>query len=564
MQYKLSFGTYNSHFINIEIIFKAWNKDSLELNLPIWRPGRYEAANYSKNLTCFSATSEDGLLEWARKGHSTWKVNTRRKSTFSINYKYYAHTMDAGSSWYDDTLIYINFINCLLSCKELIHEPATLDIALPEDYNVGCALEKTGNRFIAKDYYELVDSPLVASASLKQLKYQVKNIDFYIWYYGRPAVSDETLVKDFKKFSAAQLATFGSFPTPHYHFLIIFLPYKSYHGVEHGASTVICLGPQGHVTESKLYTELLGVSSHELFHAWNIIKIRPEEMLPYDFNNPIQFKTGFVAEGFTTYYGDLMLCRSQVFDRVQYFKELNAIIDRHNFNFGKSNESVVSSSLGLWVDGYHTGAPNKKSSIYVEGAMIALALDLRIRQKSENTKSLDNVMLELWHSYGKADKGYSLKDIQATCEKVHGESLSLFFNKYVKGIDPIMGLIKGLLDHVGCTLIEQPNENFIARRLGLRGSYSANKFTVMQIHPDSVANKFISLQDEIMTINNTSSLKWKSETDDQVTIKLNRNNQEVEVDYSIGTYNYFNQSKLSLSPGITDKQISALNGWLQL
>src|SRR5690606_21236898 len=112
-----------------------------------------------------------------------------------------------------------------------------------------------------------------------------------------------------------------------------------------------CLGPGEKLHEDELYSQLLGVSSHELFHAWNIIKIRPKELSPYRFDKEVAFPTGYVAEGFTTYYGDLFLVRSNVFDHDTYFKELNLLFKRHYSNFGRLNYSLINSSIDLWVDG---------------------------------------------------------------------------------------------------------------------------------------------------------------------------------------------------------------------
>ena len=166
---------------------------------------------------------------------------------------------------------------------------------------------------VAQDYAELVDSRLIASNQLHTHSYSVANAEFHLdvmgdWY------PDDPVIEDFRKFTEYQLQFFGgSFPSDQFRFLIQALPYKHYHGVEHQNSTVITLGPASDLKDRSLYKELLGVSSHELFHCWNVTRIRPKEMVPYDFSREAYHSTGFITEGLTTYYGDWMLYRSGVF-----------------------------------------------------------------------------------------------------------------------------------------------------------------------------------------------------------------------------------------------------------
>lgn len=145
---------------------------------------------------------------------------------------------------------------------------------------------------------------------------------------------------------------------------------------------MIVLGPDDE--GEGLYTDLLGVSSHELFHAWNIIRIRPQELLPYDFTKENYFTTCFVAEGVTTYYGDLFLRRSGIFDDVAYYRELQVYMKRHFENNRDAQQSLAESSWDLWLDGYEKGIPKRKVSVYHKGALVALILDITIRKNHQH------------------------------------------------------------------------------------------------------------------------------------------------------------------------------------
>ena len=384
---------------------------------------------------------------------------------------------------------------------ERITELCILSINIPENYKTGTSLEGTGsNTWQARNYYTLADSPLLASPDLKHLTYDAEGVPFHILIYGDIQSDPERLISDFKRFSAYQIREMGDFPESAYHFLLITMPYKLYHGVEHGASTVICLGPSAEVGTS-LYDELLGISSHELFHAWNILKIRPVELMPYRFNEVPVFNTGFVAEGFTTYFGDLMLVRSGVKDEQWFFNELAKLFKRHYENFGRQYTSVADSSIDLWVDGYQVSAPHRKSSIYVEGAIVALILDLSIRSASGQEKSLIDLMLILYNDFAKFQKGYTAEQIQSIAEQLLGRPAEDIFNNYVYGLTDTRDEIDKLLLHYGLQISEKQNENILERCFGMRLSESNGQWKIVKTCPGSPAEAAVRPDDVIIEIN---------------------------------------------------------------
>jgi predicted metalloprotease with PDZ domain len=182
-------------------------------------------------------------------------------------------------------------------------------------------------------------------------------------------------------------------PVDEYHFIFQIVPYKFYHGVEHKKSTVITIGPGYAINGGDVYEDVLGVSCHELFHLWNIKTIRPIEMLPYDYTKENYSRSGYVYEGFTTYYGDKILLSSDVFNEQQYFVTLQERLLKHFHNFGRFSLSVTDSSWETWLDGYLPGAPYRKTNIYDEGCLIAFMLDVLILKATGNTKSLRDVCL---------------------------------------------------------------------------------------------------------------------------------------------------------------------------
>jgi predicted metalloprotease with PDZ domain len=468
MHYTLSSVNTASRFIEIECKIDNINTQIIDLQLPAWRPGRYELQHFAKNIQQFkvyNAANKELISKKTTKDR--WQVLTEGETAIVVRYRYYANVKDAGGSFVSDEFWYINPVNLCVYADTKLNEPCTLELNMPDNFQIACGLPQADyksatitapianrgerqNKLLAQNYYELVDSPLLASATLQCQSYEIGQTQFFVWFQGNYKPNWSRILPDFETFSSVQIEMMGEFPESEYHFLNLILPTAFYHGVEHRHSTMIVLGPDDEGAE--LYSDLLGVSSHELFHAWNIIKIRPIELLPYDFTKENYFETCFVAEGVTTYYGDLFLKRAGVFDESDYLRELEVILKQHFENAQHAQLSLAESSWDLWLDGYSKGIPDRKVSVYHKGAIAALILDLTIRRKYNHTRSLDDVMRQLWHDFGKPYIGYSAEDYKNIVENVMGESLDWYWADCIFGNVPLETHLNKALDWVGLTM----------------------------------------------------------------------------------------------------------------
>lgn len=459
MHYRLYSDNLESRYIEVECSMKVTPAEVLEIQLPAWRPGRYELQNFAKNIQKFGVFDVEGnALSFRKITKDRWLIQTRGASDIVVRYNYYSNVLNAGSSYVSAEFWYVNPVNLCVYADENLNKPCTLELIIPDNYQIACGLPKkpesvsTGSKtLLAKDYYELVDSPLIASATIQCQTYQVDTTIFYVWMQGNIKPDWHRILNDFEKFTSVQIKTMGVFPEPEYHFLNLILSTPYYHGVEHRHSTMIVLGPDDE--GEGLYTDLLGVSSHELFHAWNIIRIRPKELLPYDFTKENYFTTCFVAEGVTTYYGDLFLRRSGVFDDAAYFRELQVYMKRHFENNRDAQQSLVESSWDLWLDGYEKGIPRRKVSVYHKGALAALVLDITIRKNHGHKKSLDDVMRLMWERCGMPFVGYSFEDYQAVVEEVAGEALEWYWKDCILSNIPLENHLNQALLWVGLQMV---------------------------------------------------------------------------------------------------------------
>jgi len=449
MQYFIHRINPLSQYIHLELHLYCKEREEISLQLPAWRPGRYELANYAQKIRKLEVEVNKNNVPVNKITKDLWTFTAMEGGLHIIKYDFHASQMDAGGSWSDDEQLYLNFINFIFEVKNRSEEEIDVLIALPENYKVATALPSDGNKhYKALNFQHLVDSPLIASPSLTHHTYEVAKTTFHLWFQGEIHFDIEQLLMIFQNFTQKQINAFGEFPALDYHFLFQLLPYKHYHGVEHQFSTVITLGPAEKLKEKDFLEKLIGVSSHELYHFWNVCRIRPKELMPYDFSKEAYIDTGVVAEGVTTYMGDLFLLKSGYYTLEDYLKVLEKLLDREYESFGWQNQSIVDSSLDLWLDGYKAGIPEKKVSIYNRGALISLFLDLILL---DHGNSLHEVMKEMWLKFGKTKTGYSLKDYQATISSMVSSASIIddFFDKYIKGTEDLWPLLYDQLNSIG-------------------------------------------------------------------------------------------------------------------
>lgn len=508
MHYHIYFDQANHHYVNIDYTLSNVSQEQLVIHLPAWRPGRYELGNFAKNIQKWAAYDEKGTpLIHQKLTKDSWRVQCKGAKSVVIKYNYYAAELNAGSTYLDENQLYINPVNCLLYVKERMNEACIVDLKLPADYRVATGMKKDEKvkdlvRLTCADFHELADSPLIASATLQHNQFVLDGIEFNIWLQGECKPNWPKIICDFFIFINEHFVMMKEFPVQEYHFLFQLTPYAYYHGVEHLTSTAIVLGPSNEFVNKDWYDEFLGISSHELFHTWNIKTIRPVEMMPYDYSKENYSRLGFVAEGVTTYYGDFLLYRSGVFSDDDYYKTFNEQLQKHFDNFGRFNLSVADSSFDTWLDGYNPGVPNRKVSIYTEGCLIAFMTDILIRKQTENKKSLDDVMRSLYTEFGQKKIGYSESDYMGLIEKHTGNSWKDFFAAFVYGTQSFEATIKESLDYLGLEMEVQPSKKFHEAKLGFKVMEDGILSRVSAIYPNSIADKGgVSLSDKIVAIN---------------------------------------------------------------
>ncbi len=499
--YTIDCDNAQQHFIKIKVQFPV-DENKTIIHLPSWRPGRYELGNFAKNIKNFKVFNDQNkAVNFHKINKDSWEISSNETKYIKIEYQYYANELNAGSSYFDEQQLYVNPVNCFLYAegKELF--PISLELNIPKNYTIASSLVQENNFLLAENFDELVDSPFICSENLEKRSYSVADTNFHIWFNNQLNIPWERVLTDFRSFTVKQIEDFGEFPVSEYHFLIQSLPYLAYHGVEHLKSTVITLGPSYDLFENR-YEELLGVSSHELYHVWNVKSIRPKELLPYNFKKENYSELGYIYEGITTYLGDLYLLKSGVFSLENYLKELSAQFQKHFDNPGRFAYSVAQSSYDTWLDGYVPGVPGRKVSIYTEGCLLAFVMDAKIRKATNNKRGIEEVMKRLYYNFAQNNKGYTKKDFIDQLENICGYSFQDFFNDYVHGTTPYETILLEALDFIGLELIQTPSNSYSEANLGMKTVNQANHLLISAIYPGSPADMAgLSLGDELIALN---------------------------------------------------------------
>ena len=510
IQYKISCPNPASQFLQIELRFDCQAQERMHLQLPAWRAGRYQIANYAQNLRGFTASNLNGeSIPFTKTSKDCWEFLALENTTLVVTYSYWAGKMDAGSAWVDDQQVYVNLVNCCFELLGRSAEAITVQLDL-DDYpqRVLTLKQQEPSTWIAENYQVLADATLLAAKNLHRETYRVGSSQFHAWFHGEIHFDRTGFIDQLKAFTSRMIADFGSFPEPEYQFIFQLLPYPHYHGVEHRRGTVITFGPANSLTEAEAMEELLGISCHELYHAWNVCRIRPEELLPYDFSRETYTQAGLVLEGVTTYFGDLYLLKSGVYDLPTYLRHLEKIVQRESQHFGWKNASIEESSIDLWLDGYVQGVPDRKVNIYSHGALICLCLDVQLLKEGS---SLAQVMNGLWENFGLPFKGYELHDFEKGIADRSAEpkKITQFFDAFVRGRADLFPVLEDCLQELGVLVRKDETENTVFNVLGIQVNAQQ---VIKKIHPESTAHRHLMANDLLLSLDlKADSLHWEVE-----------------------------------------------------
>lgn len=423
-----------AHHYLVKLIFTA-RAQSHQLTLPVWIPGSYMVREFSKNIITLGASQNNQTIASRQIDKNNWLLEgLTAGDQVEVSYTVYAYEYGIRTAFLDAKRGYFNPTSLCLSVVDYEDETHQVQFAdLPDAWQVACGLAADESEvFNAKNYDELIDSPFELGA-FERLEFSVAGVNHYLILSGTiPPFDRERMISDMHKICDYQIKLFGgAAPYSGYGF-ILNLSGEIYTGLEHRNSTLLMAPyyalPNLNRSNDEDYIKLLGLISHEFFHTWNVKRIKPQVFTPYNLVQENYTKLLWWFEGVTSYYDDLVLYRSGVINQEKY---LSFITDNLNnvYKFaGVTQQSLANSSLTSWIKYYRQdeNSPNSIVSYYVKGSLVALCLDLLIREQSEF--SLDDVMRYLFQQWQQNPVGVGEDEIPALIKAATGVDLAEFIH----------------------------------------------------------------------------------------------------------------------------------------
>jgi predicted metalloprotease with PDZ domain len=465
------------------------------LRLPVWIPGSYLVREFARHWSAPTATQGKRRVLIEALDKNTWVAHCEGEEALEVSATVVAHDPSVRTAWLDSERGFFNGTSMFLMVEGRAQEPQHVLLeGLPRTWRVATSMPPVAvdargqGRYAAQDYDELVDHPFELGEFWRG-QFVVAGVPHEFVVSGaRQDFDGERLLADTRRICQTQIAFWhgrGKPPHKHYAFLLNVVG-EGHGGLEHRASTaLICsrhqLPREGDAAQSDAYTDLLGLISHEYFHTWNVKRLRPAEFARYDYLRENYTHLLWFFEGFTSYYDDLMLLRSGRIDANEYLRCLAKSVNATLAVPGRHTSSVAQASFDAWIKFYRPdeSSPNTTVSYYSKGALVALALDLRLRV--EGHAGLDAVMRQLWQVSrgGPIDEG-AIGDALA---KVGGRSYASELRAWVHGTEELP--LQDLLQAAGVRW--QHSAPSVAQRLGVRLVESGSRLRISHVLDGGIA-----------------------------------------------------------------------------
>jgi predicted metalloprotease with PDZ domain len=428
IDYTATITNPTSHLYDVEIQIKGIRDTSLSVSLPAWSPGMYRIENYARNVQDFrAANTRNQSVKWEKTDKQTWRVTKANGDDVVVHYQVYSTALADDMADVAPPTLFMYVVGQK-------HVPCTLKYNPPPGWNVYTALEKRGDRYYASDYDIFIDAPAFAGRDFKVLEFETGGARHQL-VFSKPNISMSAaqVTSDVKDIVEAAKAIFGKLPYNDYTFLLKVLP-QAANSVEHLNSTHITVGENDFVTQSS-YRQVLSTIAHEYFHLWNVKRIRPAVLGPFDYTREVQTRLLWESEGITSYYADLLLERSGIDLPSEFIGRMGGLIDLMQRTPGRKLMSAEEASWDAWLRA--DNADTTASSYYVKGELIGLLLDIEIRARTKGQKSLDDVMRYLMETYANKGIGFPEDGFLKAVEMVAGSDFHEFFQTAVQGRDEL-------------------------------------------------------------------------------------------------------------------------------
>ncbi len=533
ISYTISTAEPHTHYAEVSLTVSNYTKEYIDFKLPVWAPGSYLIREFPRFVEDFKASYSRSDLKSEKITKNTWRVYTNNQSSVTVSYKVYCNELSVRTSFVDDSHAYFNGTSVFMYVDELKQKEGTIKIIPHSNFKkIATSLKSKGkNTFSFINYDYLVDAP-IEIGNHEEFEFKAGGTKHRVAIYGKGNYNIDTLKRDMAKVCQSATDIFGENPNKEYLFIVHNLTVGS-GGLEHINSTTLQVNRNTY--EGGKYKGFLNLVAHEYFHLWNVKRIRPEALGPFDYEKENYTHLLWVMEGFTSYYQELILYRAGIYSKEDLVNKMRSKISYIENSVGNKVQSVTESSFDAWIKAYrpHENSANTTISYYSKGATLALMLEFEIINNTKGEKCLDDVMKYLYEEYAKKKKrGFTDKEFQDAVELIAGKKLDNFFQEKV--FKPGEVDYKTRFNYVG---YDFNKETVVKEDASLGARFSGNRITSLR-RGGNAYDGGLNVNDYVLTIDgkkvkDLSKALSKKKAGDMVEITVSRDNIERTLNFKL-------------------------------
>lgn len=566
--YKVSFPEPHTHYIEVSLDLPIQKKKVVDLKMPVWTPGSYLVREFARHVESI-AVGANAKVKKVAKNH--WQILPAENGTVHITYRVYAFELSVRTSFVDADMAVLNGASVFLRVDS--KEKSEYEIQIqphPTWRKVSTALKTVGdNPFMRKadDFDELVDAPILLG-NQAIFTFDVAGVPHIVAMAGQAEYDENRLKDDMKKVCLEASKVIGEHPCKEYTFLIINASGGS-GGLEHANSCLLHTSRNVYNHEGH-YKNFLGLVAHEYFHLWNVKRIRPIELGPFDYDNENYTNLLWISEGFTSYYDDLICQRAGIIPTDRFLEITASNLNTIENMPGNLVQPLCESSADAWIKYYRSNenSNNSATNYYTKGSIIGLLLDLQIIDATNGKHGLDTLMRILYQKYyKKMGRGFTEDEFQKEVEKLVGQEMNDFFDGYIKGVEPIK--YNEYFKRAGYKLINL-NEGKAELGLGVGLNTNGGKAIVTSVLKGSPSWKYgVNVNDEVIAVDNyrvgteINSILNLRDGGDTVSVLISRDGLVRSLQVKLEPYVSFN-FRLEKQPNLAPTELRVMKKWLSI
>ena len=503
IRFEVSFAEPQTHYMEIKMEISGLKKDFVDVKMPVWTPGSYLVREYAKHVESVEAQNGTGAgLDVSKINKNTWRIASAQNETIVLRYRVYGFEVSVRTNFIDDTHAFLSPAATFMYVDGLLDQPAEISVVPHATWaTVSTGLEPVEgkpNTYMAADFDQLFDSPIEVG-NQDVFMFEAAGVHHEIAMVGGGNYDKERLIRDCTAIVEESTRIFGVNPNKRYVFIVH--NYQSGGGgLEHINSTVLGASRNGYQTE-RSYVGFLGLVAHEYFHLWNVKRLRPVELGPFNYDAENYTTSLWMMEGFTAYYDNMLLRRTGFLSENAYLQALVSDINAVENRAGNQIQSAEQASFDAWIKYYRPdeNSANTSVSYYSKGALLAMLLDLHILNATNGEKRLDDVLRTAYETfYVKEQRGFRQHEFQELMEKVAGVSVEEIF-QLARTTEPID--YNSYLNAAGYELKDY-NQGRNIPELGFSSTVQDGRIMVTAVSRGTGAwDGGINVRDEVVAIN---------------------------------------------------------------